>query len=176
MNKRSYQVGFSPDEHDTIQQAVKLYREHNPQSRAVHGWTEYGSTGAVRRYTCIFCRAEIDTESKEYPPTRHATEATREHVPACALAYLTSEIQRSRAEAEINTFDRIVRTLPTAIRESITQNRCVEINAPRSLWSQIESELSIEAGAEWSVEVEGYRDIWGCDDSGSWRIHLVDRG
>ena len=91
MIKRSYQVGFTADEHDMIQQALMLYRKRNPKSRAVHGWTEYGSTGAVRKYTCVFCRTEIATEAKAWPPTRRATEATRDHVAACACAYLDDE-------------------------------------------------------------------------------------
>lgn len=71
-----------------IRVALALYRQHHPRSRAVNTWTYNGSTGGVRRATCIFCRREIATCSAKWPETKTFTREADAHGAACALTYL----------------------------------------------------------------------------------------
>jgi hypothetical protein len=71
--------------------AVAKYRHDNPRSRAYSTWTYYGSTGSVRRATCVFCRRTISTCSANWPETRRFTRDAREHSRACAEAYLIGD-------------------------------------------------------------------------------------
>lgn len=80
--------------------AVIAYRNINPWSRAEAPTTLYGSSSAVRRATCIFCREVIATCSNKWPATKTYEAQIEEHTPEClqewlevpkhALAYLAA--------------------------------------------------------------------------------------
>lgn len=78
---------------DLLKQAVQLYRENNPTSRAQNVWTYYGSSGVVRRATCIFCRRLIATCSNNWPETKRFRENADDHAFDCARKYLTKNAQ-----------------------------------------------------------------------------------
>lgn len=64
--------------------AVRLYRDAHRESRAPWWTVVYGSGGTRRKYSCIACGCVIDTESANYPQTKHAREACDEHDESCA--------------------------------------------------------------------------------------------
>ena len=43
-------------------------------------WVGAKNTSSVRRYVCYICGREIDTESNNHRPTKHAEEAIDEHM------------------------------------------------------------------------------------------------
>lgn len=55
------------------------YRRAYPQSRAVRTYYLAHNSGVKRAYGCVFCRAVLDTESADFPMTRHARRAIAEH-------------------------------------------------------------------------------------------------
>lgn len=73
---------------------VSLYRKLNPRSRAVDDWTYYGSSGVVKRATCIYCRRLIATCSAKYPETKSFTRIANEHTKHCKVKWL-SELSKN---------------------------------------------------------------------------------
>jgi hypothetical protein len=67
---------------------LRAYRLDHPESRATGRFTFYGSTGSVRRYTCVCCRRVVDTESGKWAPTQHARVAMAVHACPEAEPYL----------------------------------------------------------------------------------------
>lgn len=73
----------------TLHPAVAAYRIANPSSRAVDHTTWAGSTGCVRRATCIYCRCVVATSSASYRETKRSIQARAAHGEACAAQYLS---------------------------------------------------------------------------------------
>lgn len=71
---------------------VKLYRTYNTKSRAVGPWTYYGSTGRVRKATCIFCRNVVATCCNDYPETGTFQNQANSHVRECAMYWLSGSL------------------------------------------------------------------------------------
>jgi len=71
-------------EHPT---ALEVYRAKNPRSRATRDWTYYGSTGCVRRATCIYCRRVIATCSQKWPETQQFSDDAEAHTCAEGKRY-----------------------------------------------------------------------------------------
>lgn len=63
------------------------YREIHPKSRAVNFWTYYGSTGCVRKATCIFCRNVVATCSNKWPETKTFLREAEEHCEGCSVLW-----------------------------------------------------------------------------------------
>ena len=87
---------------------VEQYRLEHPESRAVSLWTYYGSSGTVRRRTCIACRGVAATSAGKYPETVRAGEQWDAHEASChALALLgrrtASRMRRERIADEKRT-------------------------------------------------------------------------
>lgn len=82
---------LGPDE--TRRRFLAAYRAAHPESRASHYYTLHGSSGTVRRYTCVACRCVIDSESAKYAPTKHAERRVEAHLQSCKTLeqYLTME-------------------------------------------------------------------------------------
>ena len=59
------------------------YKILNPKSRATQDWTLYGSSGSVRRATCIYCRSIIATCSNNWPATNRFYELIENHSHKC---------------------------------------------------------------------------------------------
>lgn len=64
---------------------IALYRAENPKSRCVDGTTVYGSTGCVRRVTCVFCKV-CHTSSAKWREPKHSLKFRGEHW-LCSYAY-----------------------------------------------------------------------------------------
>lgn len=78
---------------------VAMVRAENPHSRAIDVYRNAGG-GSRRRYECPLSGAVIDTESANYPMTKHAREAIDEHRASCYADLdpaLVSEIARRSA-------------------------------------------------------------------------------
>lgn len=82
---------------------VSLYRKTNPKSRAVNGFTYYGSTGCRRKATCIYCRSVVATCSNKYPETKTFRRQAYEHVFDCQFnwAQKLGKINISKEKLEI---------------------------------------------------------------------------
>lgn len=86
---------------------VRSYRALNPQSRAVDHTTWDGSSAAVRRATCIYCRKIIATSSAEWPETQESKILRAEHWKSCvhAMPYMVDALEweplRALAGAEL---------------------------------------------------------------------------
>lgn len=65
------------------EEVVAAYRAAYPRSRAVRLWTYTGSSGAVKRATCIACRETIATCSAKWPETETYKRAIPEHLASC---------------------------------------------------------------------------------------------
>lgn len=72
--------------------AIEVYRRNNPHSRAAHKWTFMGSTGAVRKQTCVFCRGFTRTSSAKWPIPKGTDKALDQHCGPCSLAYLIGHV------------------------------------------------------------------------------------
>ena len=67
---------------------VMLYRRLNPRSRAVNHYTYYGSTGCVRKATCIYCRNVVATCSNKWRETKTFRREANNHTANCKLRWL----------------------------------------------------------------------------------------
>ena len=67
---------------------IHLYRLVNSKSRAVDDTTWYGSSGVVRRATCIYCRRVVATSSGRYKETIRSFGARQAHVIECKKDWL----------------------------------------------------------------------------------------
>lgn len=72
--------------------SVMLYRILHKESRAVDHTTWYGSTGVVRRATCIYCRRVVATSSKKYPETQMSISDRLSHGESCSQAWLEKHV------------------------------------------------------------------------------------
>lgn len=70
-----------------LKQILQRYREINRRSRAVNLWTYYGSSGCVRRATCIFCRHVVATCSGAWPETIGFRRDADAHCEECAMLW-----------------------------------------------------------------------------------------
>jgi hypothetical protein len=78
--------------------AVQLYRMRNPWSRVVRGTKVYGSTGCVRRVTCIYCDA-VCTSSAKWPETKTSLRFRSNHETTCAREYIKRVHRNMEREA-----------------------------------------------------------------------------
>ncbi len=76
---------------DTTVSDLALYRAINRRSRAIAPWTYRGSSGCVRRATCIFCRRVIATCSANWPTTKQFRAACETHsYRSCADSFFST--------------------------------------------------------------------------------------
>jgi len=80
--------------------AIRAYRADNPRSRAENHVTLYGSTGVVRRVTCIYCR-DFVTSSAKWPETKASFKFRALHASVCAARYLADR-EMSQLIAAVN--------------------------------------------------------------------------
>ena len=69
---------------------VSLYRRLNPRSRAVNHFTYYGSTGGIRRATCIYCRKVVATCSNKWRETKTFHKDACQHTEQCKHTWLSN--------------------------------------------------------------------------------------
>ena len=67
--------------------ALLTYRTNNPRSRAEGITKLYGSTGVVRKRTCIVCGAQCRSSAK-WPETKRSYDFAFEHEKSCAVDYI----------------------------------------------------------------------------------------
>lgn len=75
---------------------VKEYRRENPTSRAVDHTTVWGSSGVVRRVTCIYCRNCIATSAADWPETKTSEQIRLTHWKTCpeAQPYILKALEK----------------------------------------------------------------------------------
>ena len=88
--------------------AIRAYRLDHPASRAENHVTLYGSTGVVRRVTCIYCRDYV-TSSAKWPETKASFAFRAAHEATCAGRYL--------ADREMSALIEVVNVAAAAQRE-----------------------------------------------------------
>jgi hypothetical protein len=69
-----------------------VLRTLDKSTRASDHTTLYGSTGCVRRRTCVYCRSVIATSSAKYRETQRSHDACAEHAAECAPRYLAARL------------------------------------------------------------------------------------
>jgi ribosomal protein L24 len=74
---------------------VSLYRKLNPSSRAVNDYTYYGSSGVVRRATCIYCRNVVATCSAKWKETKSFRKDACQHTNKCKMKWLSKQSNNS---------------------------------------------------------------------------------
>jgi hypothetical protein len=114
--------------------AVMLYRILHKESRAVDHTTWAGSSGVVRRATCIYCRRVVATSSAKYPETQKSFSDRLSHGESCAQAWL---------EKHVPLPDRALGILELALEQiPVTYRRGVKLrNIPRELVDSLRASL-----------------------------------
>lgn len=75
-----------------LEPSVALYRLLHPESRVVDHCKLYGSSGVIRRVTCIYCGSLI-TSSNAWPETKRSLDFRKNH-KACAEEFLKIHLSK----------------------------------------------------------------------------------
>lgn len=143
-------------------ESVHILRARQPRSRAVGNWTYVGSTGCVRRATCVYCGREVATCSAKWRETITFRAKADSHADGCAAQYHARQVARVERLVAVaaETADllagpgcrirgcglrRIERRLGVVVRRGLCDGEVVLARAASEVYS---AQLALERAAE----------------------------